>query len=108
MPANSATLGETPMAQQQDQEEEEQAEEEIDVELYKADKGVRLGVTLIGSGTPMIEWVADEGVAHGKLFVGDRLLSINGWRAKGHAETTKRLKQRAGTIKLKVVRTTGK
>jgi hypothetical protein len=41
---------------------------------------------------------------HGRLFEGDRVVSVNGWHAVGHAETTRRLKQKAGTLRLKVIR----
>jgi len=76
----------------------------LEVRLEKPERDARLGVTLTGNGHPILEWVATDAIAHGKLRVGDRVLSVNGWNAIGHAETTKRLKRLYGTIRLKVMR----
>ena len=75
-----------------------------DVALYKADKDTRLGVTLTGAGHPSVESISVGGAAHGVLVEGDQIISINGWQAIGHSETTKRLKRLTGSIKLKVAR----
>ena len=76
----------------------------IEVTLEKPDKGSRLGVTLIGNGHPLLDAVASDALAHGRLREGDQVLSVNGWKAIGHAETTKRLKRLHGVIRLRVVR----
>ena len=76
----------------------------LEVVLEKPDKNARLGVTLSGEGHPFLDAVASDALAHGKLFVGDQVLSVSGWNAVGHMETTKRLKRMYGVIRLRVLR----
>ena len=76
----------------------------FEVVLEKPDKNARLGVTLSGEGHPLLDAVASDALAHGKLFVGDQVLSVSGWNAVGHMETTKRLKRMYGVIRLRVLR----
>jgi hypothetical protein len=76
----------------------------LEVVLEKPDKNARLGVTLSGEGHPFLDAVASDALAHGKLFVGDQVLSVSGWNAVGHMETTKRLKRMNGVIRLRVLR----
>ena len=43
-------------------------------------------------------------LAHGALFAGDTIQSINGWNAVGHQEATKRMKRLTGELRLTVMR----
>ena len=74
--------------------------------MHKKDKDMRIGVTLTNDhGHPMITDVAGPpALAHGLLFVGDIITTVNEWSAAGHSETTARLKRSRGRIVLKVMR----
>ena len=49
------------------------------MQLFKAEKTDRLGITLAGtSGAPYVEWVDPDGAAGGRLFEGDVLVSLDG------------------------------
>ncbi|KOO34458.1 hypothetical protein Ctob_014464 [Chrysochromulina tobinii] len=76
----------------------------LEVVLEKPDKDAKLGVTLSGEGHPFLDDVASNGLAYGKLLVGDQVLSVNEWNAVGHSETSTRLKQMTGVITLRVLR----
>lgn len=75
-----------------------------EVVIEKRERDSSLGIQLSGDGHPFLEAVAHDALAHGKLFVGDQLLSINGWNAVGHLETTYRLERLTGTIRVRVFR----
>ena len=82
----------------------------IDVVLVKEKRDTRIGVTLMNergapSGAPIVAEIAPPpALAHGQLFVGDVIRSVNEWSAAGHAETTARLKKLQGRVRLKIVR----
>ena len=76
----------------------------LEVVLEKPEKNMQLGVTLSGEGHPYLDDVASNGLAYGKLLVGDQVLSVNEWNAIGHIETATRLKQVTGVITMRVMR----
>ena len=75
-----------------------------EVVIEKRERDSSLGIQLSGDGHPFLEAVAHDALAHGKLFVGDQMLSINGWNAVGHIETTDRLERLTGAIRVRVFR----
>jgi len=77
---------------------------EVEVSLHKLKRDSRLGMTLTGSGFPLVEKLAEGGAAHGHLVEGDVLLSVNGQEACGHEATTTLLKSLQGAVLLKVLR----
>ena len=77
---------------------------EVEVSLHKLKRDSRLGMTLTGSGFPLVEKLAEGGAAYGHLVEGDVLLSVNGQEACGHEATTTLLKSLQGAVLLKVLR----
>ena len=77
---------------------------EVEVSLHKVKRDSRLGMTLTGSGFPLVEKLAEGGAAYGRLVEGDVLLSVNGQEACGHEATTTLLKSLQGAVLLKVLR----
>ena len=77
---------------------------EVEVSLHKLKQDSRLGMTLAGSGFPLVEKVAEGGAAYGHLVEGDVLLSVNGQEACGHEATTTLLKSLQGAVLLNVLR----
>ena len=77
---------------------------EVEVSLHKLKQDSRLGMTLAGSGFPLVEKLAEGGAAYGRLVEGDVLLSVNGQEACGHEATTTLLKSLQGAVLLNVLR----
>lgn len=76
----------------------------VEVSLHKLKQDSRLGMTLTGSGFPLVEKLAEGGAAYGRLVEGDVLLSVNGQEACGHEATTTLLKSLQGAMLLNVLR----
>ena len=70
------------------------------MQLTKPAAVARIGLTLGGGESPLVERVATDGLAAGVLCVGDRIVTVNGTHVVGHDMATKMLKAATGEVVL--------